>query len=73
MGKIFESKGLRLFGSIMTIVLVIVWVGVFVTMLHCLRTRKLLWPRAIPEARDLPLRHDFLLSLFDHASSRLSF
>ncbi|GJN84906.1 hypothetical protein PLIIFM63780_008470 [Purpureocillium lilacinum] len=46
MGKIFESKGLRLFGSIMTIVLVIVWVGVFVTMLHCLRTRKLLWPKS---------------------------
>ncbi|KAK4095081.1 hypothetical protein Purlil1_777 [Purpureocillium lilacinum] len=46
MGKIFQSKGLRLFGSIMTIVLVIVWVGVFVTMLHCLRTRKLLWPKS---------------------------
>ncbi|KAJ6441931.1 c4-dicarboxylate transporter [Purpureocillium lavendulum] len=45
MGKIFQSKGLRLFGSIMTIVLIVVWVGVFVTMMRCLRTRKLLWPK----------------------------
>ncbi|UNI20023.1 hypothetical protein JDV02_006158 [Purpureocillium takamizusanense] len=46
MGRVFQSKGLRLFGSIMTVALVVVWVGVFVTMINCLRTRKLLWPKS---------------------------
>ncbi|POR38133.1 hypothetical protein TPAR_01658, partial [Tolypocladium paradoxum] len=45
MGDIFESKGIQLFGGIMTVALIVVWIGVFVTMIHCLRTKKLLWPK----------------------------
>lgn len=47
MGDIFESKGIQLFGGIMTVALIVVWIGVFATMIHCLRTRKLLWPKDI--------------------------
>lgn len=48
MGDTFNSRGIQLFGSIMTAVLVLVWAIVFVTMIHCLRTKKLLWPKDSP-------------------------
>ncbi|KAG5951220.1 hypothetical protein E4U53_003552 [Claviceps sorghi] len=45
MGDIFDNRGIHLFGAVLTICLIVVWIGVFITMVHCLRTRKLLWPR----------------------------
>ncbi|KAM0250910.1 hypothetical protein ACHAQJ_008445 [Trichoderma viride] len=45
MGNIFESRGLQLFGCAMTIALIIVWITIFLTMLICLKQRKLLWPK----------------------------
>ncbi|KAG5975911.1 hypothetical protein E4U55_007535 [Claviceps digitariae] len=45
MGDVFNNRAIHLFGAVMTICLIVVWIGVFVTMLHCLRTRKLLWPQ----------------------------
>lgn len=44
-GSIFDSKGVQLFGSVMTACLIIVWIIVFITMIHRLRNRKLLWPK----------------------------
>ncbi|KAK5997127.1 Malic acid transport-like protein [Cladobotryum mycophilum] len=46
MGNILESPGIQLFGCIMTIILIIVWIGVFITMIRCLKERKLLWPKS---------------------------
>ncbi|KAH6610251.1 hypothetical protein Trco_000271 [Trichoderma cornu-damae] len=46
MGNIFENRGLQLFGCAMTIALIIVWVIIFLTMLTCLKQRKLLWPKS---------------------------
>jgi preprotein translocase subunit SecG len=45
MGRIFDNKGILLFGSVMTACLIVVWIIVFITMLYCLRTKKLLWPK----------------------------
>lgn len=45
MGDVFQSRGLQIFGCGMTVALIIVWIGVFATMVHCLRTKKLLWPK----------------------------
>ncbi|KAK2605908.1 hypothetical protein QQS21_003634 [Conoideocrella luteorostrata] len=47
MGDVFDNKGLHLFSAAMTIALIIVWIGVFITMVYCLRTRKLLWPKDV--------------------------
>ncbi|GAB0133830.1 hypothetical protein EsDP_00002224 [Epichloe bromicola] len=44
MGDVFNNEGIHLFSAVMTIGLVVVWIVVFVTMVRCLRTRKLLWP-----------------------------
>lgn len=45
LGNIFESKGLRISGAVMTVALIIVWIIIFVTMLHSLKQKKLLWPK----------------------------
>lgn len=45
MGEIFDSRGLQIAGSVMTAILIIVWIVVFITMLHCLKQKKLLWPK----------------------------
>lgn len=45
MGEIFESEGIRIFGSVMTAMLIVVWIGVFLTMLWSLKQKKLLWPK----------------------------
>lgn len=45
MGRIFQNRGLQVLGSVMTAALIVVWIGVFVTMIYSLRTRKLLWPK----------------------------
>ncbi|KAK0386468.1 hypothetical protein NLU13_6303 [Sarocladium strictum] len=45
MGRIFDSKGILLCGSVMTACLIVVWIIVFITMIYCLRTKKLLWPK----------------------------
>ncbi|KAL7922954.1 voltage-dependent anion channel domain-containing protein [Trichoderma austrokoningii] len=46
MGNIFENRGLQLFGCAMTIALIIIWIIIFLTMLMCLKQRKLLWPKS---------------------------
>ncbi|GAO14277.1 hypothetical protein UVI_02000940 [Ustilaginoidea virens] len=48
MADVFHSNSLHILGAAMAVVLVVVWVGVFLTMFHCLRTRKLLWPKDAP-------------------------
>ncbi|KAG6024598.1 hypothetical protein E4U41_001731 [Claviceps citrina] len=45
MGDVFDNDGMHLFGAVMTICLIVAWVAVFATMVHCLWTRKLLWPQ----------------------------
>uniref|UniRef100_A0A8H7NPU7 C4-dicarboxylate transporter/malic acid transport protein n=1 Tax=Bionectria ochroleuca TaxID=29856 RepID=A0A8H7NPU7_BIOOC len=45
MSNVFDSKGIHICACVLTVVLIIVWVGVFITMLHCLRTKKLLYPK----------------------------
>ncbi|KAG6012632.1 hypothetical protein E4U54_007407 [Claviceps lovelessii] len=45
MGDVFNNRGIHLFGAVMTICLIVVWIGVFATMIYCLWTRKLLWPQ----------------------------
>lgn len=44
-GHFFQSKGLQIFGAVMTVALILVWILVFITMLRCLKQRKLLWPK----------------------------
>jgi hypothetical protein len=45
MGKVFDSNALQLCSCAMTAVLVAVWLGVFITMLYSLWTKKLLYPK----------------------------
>ncbi|KAF7546184.1 hypothetical protein G7046_g9377 [Stylonectria norvegica] len=45
MGNVFDSEGIKIFGAVMTVALVIVWIGVFCTMIYCLKEKKLLWPK----------------------------
>ncbi|KAF5658358.1 malic acid transport [Fusarium heterosporum] len=45
MGKIFNSNGLHIFASIMTVAIIIVWATIFVRMCWSLKARKLLWPK----------------------------
>ncbi|KPM34932.1 hypothetical protein AK830_g11635 [Neonectria ditissima] len=45
MGNIFESNGLHIFACVMTVGIIIVWVGVFSRMLWGLKERTLLWPQ----------------------------
>jgi tellurite resistance protein TehA-like permease len=45
LGRILNSEGLKIFGCVMAGVLLVVWLGVFITMLRCLRNRELLWPK----------------------------
>ncbi|KAL7795278.1 voltage-dependent anion channel domain-containing protein [Trichoderma ceciliae] len=46
MGSVFENRGLQLFGCAMTIALIIVWTCIFLTMITCIKQRKLLWPKS---------------------------
>ncbi|KAM0553853.1 hypothetical protein ACHAPJ_007199 [Fusarium lateritium] len=45
MGTIFESNGLHIFASIMTVAIIIIWTIIFVRMCWSLKARKLLWPK----------------------------
>ncbi|KAF5000003.1 hypothetical protein FGRMN_2084 [Fusarium graminum] len=45
MGKIFDSNGLHIFASVMTVAIIIVWATIFVRMCWSLKARKLLWPK----------------------------
>ncbi|KAH7310658.1 voltage-dependent anion channel-domain-containing protein [Stachybotrys elegans] len=45
MGEIFDSQGIRIFGSVMAAALVFVWACIFATMIRCFKNRKLLWPK----------------------------
>ncbi|KAL1878561.1 hypothetical protein VTK73DRAFT_7826 [Phialemonium thermophilum] len=44
LGRAFDNNGLRIFGCVLTACLILVWVIVFLRMLHCLWQRELLWP-----------------------------
>ncbi|KAH7040221.1 voltage-dependent anion channel-domain-containing protein [Microdochium trichocladiopsis] len=39
-----DSPGFRVFGCVMAACLVVVWIAVFATMIHCLVKKQLLWP-----------------------------
>ena len=45
MSEIFDSRGLQIAGAVMTAALIIVWIAIFITMLRCLKQKKLLWPK----------------------------
>lgn len=45
LGKILSSEGLKIFGTVMAGVLLVVWLMIFFTMLRCLKRRELLWPK----------------------------
>ena len=46
LGKLLDNRGLQIFGAVMAGCIVIVWIGVFITMIYRLKTRELLWPRS---------------------------
>lgn len=43
-GKAFESDAINIFGTVLAVLLVIVWMYVFCMMIRALWQRKLLWP-----------------------------
>jgi tellurite resistance protein TehA-like permease len=45
LGTAFDSTALQIFGTAMAACLVLVWVGVFIAMIRCLRRKELLWPK----------------------------
>ncbi|KAK4241041.1 malic acid transport protein [Achaetomium macrosporum] len=45
LGSAFDSPGLKIFGCVLTVCLVLVWVLVFTKMIRCLWRRELLWPK----------------------------
>ncbi|KAF5671285.1 Malic acid transport [Fusarium circinatum] len=45
MGKIFDSNGLHIFASVMTVAIIIIWALIFTRMCWSLKSRKLLWPK----------------------------
>ncbi|KAF6819972.1 c4-dicarboxylate transporter malic acid transporter [Colletotrichum sojae] len=45
LGKVFQNTGLQIFGCVMAAGLIVVWIGVFVTMIRCLYKKELLWPK----------------------------
>ncbi|KAF5553246.1 Malic acid transport [Fusarium phyllophilum] len=45
MGKIFDSNGLHIFASVMTVAIIIIWALIFIRMCWSLKSRKLLWPK----------------------------
>ncbi|KAF4436766.1 Malic acid transport [Fusarium acutatum] len=47
MGKIFDSNGLHIFASVMTVAIIIVWALIFIRMCWSLKSRKLLWPKDV--------------------------
>ncbi|KAI0388983.1 voltage-dependent anion channel, partial [Xylariaceae sp. FL0594] len=47
LAKALDCHGLRVYGSVLAAALVVVWAGVFGTMLRCLWRRELLWPEGL--------------------------
>ncbi|KAF5622515.1 Malic acid transport [Fusarium sp. NRRL 52700] len=45
MGKIFDSNGLHIFASVMSVAIIVVWGLIFIRMCWSLKSRKLLWPK----------------------------
>ena len=45
MSVIFDSRGLQIAGAVMAAALIVVWIIVFLTMLTCLKQKKLLYPK----------------------------
>ncbi|CAJ0551778.1 Ff.00g057570.m01.CDS01 [Fusarium sp. VM40] len=45
MGNIFNSNGLHIFASAMTVAIILVWITIFVRMCWSLKVGKLLWPK----------------------------
>jgi tellurite resistance protein TehA-like permease len=49
-GKAFDSKPIKIFGTVLSVMLVVVWIYVFGMMLRALALRRLLWPGEVDEA-----------------------
>jgi len=45
LGKMLDNSGLQIFGGVMVGCIVVVWIGVFITMIYRLKSRELLWPK----------------------------
>lgn len=45
MGNIFNSNGLHIFASAMTVAIILVWITIFVRMCWSFKVGKLLWPK----------------------------
>jgi tellurite resistance protein TehA-like permease len=52
-GKSFDSNGIKLFGTILTGMLVVVWIFVFVTMIRSIFLKQILWPGNIDGSEKL--------------------
>ncbi|KAI1337261.1 voltage-dependent anion channel-domain-containing protein [Xylariaceae sp. FL0016] len=52
LSQAIDSSGLKIFGCIVAAALIIVWVLVFATMVHCLWKRELLWPKDLETESD---------------------
>ena len=46
-GNAFDSKPIKIFGTVLSVMLVVVWIYVFGMMLRALALRRLLWPEEV--------------------------
>lgn len=49
-GRTFDSNTIKIFGTVLSVMLVILWLFVFGMMIRALWTRRLLWPEAMDES-----------------------
>ncbi|KAK3315028.1 voltage-dependent anion channel-domain-containing protein [Apodospora peruviana] len=45
LGRAFDSNGLQIFGCVLAVCIILVWILVFTLMIRCLWLRQLLWPK----------------------------
>lgn len=55
-GKTFASDAIKIFGTVLAVLLIIVWIFVFVMMLRSFFLKRLLWPGQLDGAEDLQRR-----------------
>jgi tellurite resistance protein TehA-like permease len=46
-GKAFDSKAIKIFGTVLACIVILVWMVVFGTMIRAIWLRRLLWPRTV--------------------------
>lgn len=51
-GKAFKSEGILWVGSVMTVLLVAVWLWVFVMHVRAVILKQVLWPKQVEEKRE---------------------